>query len=103
MKCGKDPATLYSIFERDRVVEFLAGFNNEYDQVRVQILGREKLSSPNEVFSVIRSEEHRRTTMLGNKTYEGLAMFTNKGANSRFKPLQERGDVYDRLHGKEGM
>jgi len=31
MECGKDAATLHSIFERDRVVDFLAELNNEYD------------------------------------------------------------------------
>ena len=35
MECGKDATTLHLIFERDRVVEFLAELNNEYDQVRV--------------------------------------------------------------------
>ena len=41
--------------------------------------------------------------MLGDMTSEGSTMFTNKGAGSRFKPLQGRGDVQGRLHGKEGM
>ena len=50
MVCGKDAATLNSILERDRIVKLLAGLNTEYDQVRVQVLGREKLSYLNEVF-----------------------------------------------------
>jgi len=35
MVCSEDAATLTSIFERDGIVEFLAGLNAEYDQVRV--------------------------------------------------------------------
>ena len=58
MVCGEDAATLNSILERDRIVEFFARLNTEYDQIRVQILGREKLSSLNEDFLVVRSEEN---------------------------------------------
>lgn len=49
MVCSADAATLSQIFERDRVVEFLAGLNSEFDQIRVQILGREKLPALHEV------------------------------------------------------
>jgi len=57
MVCSEDTATLTSIFERDKIVEFLASLNAKYDQVRVQVLGREKLPSLHEVFSIISSEE----------------------------------------------
>ena len=50
MVCSANVATLNKIMERDRIVVFLAGLNSVFDQVRVQILGREKLPSLNEVF-----------------------------------------------------
>ena len=56
MVCSIDAATLSRIIERDRIVEFLAGLNAEFDQVRIQIFGKEKLPSLNEVFAMVRSE-----------------------------------------------
>jgi len=38
MVCSADAATLNKIMERNRIVEFLAGLNSVFDQVRVQIL-----------------------------------------------------------------
>ncbi|KAI4317392.1 hypothetical protein L6164_025264 [Bauhinia variegata] len=43
--------------EQDRVFEFLAGLNEEFDHVRIQILGRESLPNLNETFYTIRGEE----------------------------------------------
>ncbi|RVW35301.1 hypothetical protein CK203_098678 [Vitis vinifera] len=51
MKCLKDIAVLKNFIEKDRVYDFLAGLNPEFDQVRVQILGKE------ETISLIRVEE----------------------------------------------
>jgi len=35
MVCSEDVATLNQIFERDRIVEFLAGLYPEFNQVRI--------------------------------------------------------------------
>ena len=51
MKCLKDTTILKNFIEKDRVYDFLAGLNPEFDQVRVQILGKE------ETISLIRVEE----------------------------------------------
>lgn len=61
---------------KERIFEFLAGLNMEFDQVRVQILGKDTMPSLNEVFSLIRAEEGRRTVMLEmpNHHSEGCAM-----------------------------
>ncbi|XP_052170824.1 uncharacterized protein LOC127787025 [Diospyros lotus] len=80
MVCSADIATLSQIFERDRVVEFLAGLNSEFDQIRVQILGREKLPALHEVFAMVRSEENRRTAMLHEAGSERSAMISNRRA-----------------------
>jgi len=41
--------------------------------------------------------------MLGDTRSEGSAMFTNKGAGSRFKSLQGRAEGQGKRHGKEGV
>ncbi|TXG49302.1 hypothetical protein EZV62_025177 [Acer yangbiense] len=74
MKCGDNIATLREYVERERIFEFLAGLNAEFDQVRVQVLGKEPLPSLNEVFSIIRAESGRRLVMLKNKTGEASAL-----------------------------
>ncbi|GAV76444.1 UBN2_3 domain-containing protein [Cephalotus follicularis] len=38
MKCSEDTTTLKNFIENDRVYDFLAGLNPEFDQVRIQIL-----------------------------------------------------------------
>jgi len=96
MVCSEDVATLNQILEKDRIVEFLAGLNSEFDQIRVQVLGNYKLPNLNEVFSIIRSEENRRYAMLTEHSSEGLALMTsNKGGGTKFgKPasVHNRGD-----------
>ncbi|XP_024024957.1 uncharacterized protein LOC112092611 [Morus notabilis] len=54
--------------KNDRVYVFLAGLNQELDEVRGRILGRKPLPSIREVFSEVRREETRRKVML--KTFE---------------------------------
>ena len=53
MKCSKDSAMLQNFVERERIFEFLARLNVEFDQVLVQVLRKEVLPSINEVFSII--------------------------------------------------
>ena len=40
-KCLEDVAILKNFIEKDRVYDFLVGLNAEFDQVRIQILGKE--------------------------------------------------------------
>ena len=60
MKCSEDTAILKNFIEKDQVYDFLVGLNPEFDQVRVQILGREETPSLEETISLIRAEESRR-------------------------------------------
>jgi len=39
-KCTGDAAVLKEIIEHDRVYDFLVGMNSEFDQIRIQILGK---------------------------------------------------------------
>ena len=59
MKCSEDAAMFRKFIEREQIFEFLADLNVEFDEVRVQVLGKEDLSSINEVFSIIGVEEGR--------------------------------------------
>lgn len=56
----EDVAIFKNLIEKDRVYDFLARLNVEFDQVRVQILGREEVPFLNETVSLIRAEESRR-------------------------------------------
>ncbi|KAG7991978.1 hypothetical protein I3843_02G104900, partial [Carya illinoinensis] len=75
-KCAPDAAILKCFIEKDRVHDFLAGLNAEFDQVRVQILGKEEVPSLNETISLIRAVESRRGVMLEPQVLEGSTMVT---------------------------
>ncbi|KAK3004984.1 hypothetical protein RJ639_017902 [Escallonia herrerae] len=74
MKCSDDAAVLKNFIEKDRNYDFLAGLNIEFDQVRIQILGKEELPSLNETISIINDEESRRGVMLYAQPVEESAM-----------------------------
>ncbi|GAV59099.1 UBN2_3 domain-containing protein, partial [Cephalotus follicularis] len=57
MKCPKDAATLKIFIEKDWVYDFLASLNPKFDQVRIQILGKEEIPSLEETISLIWAEE----------------------------------------------
>ncbi|KAJ1376274.1 Retrotransposon gag domain [Sesbania bispinosa] len=44
-KCTEDSTLLKEYIEQDRVYDFLVGLNPEFDQVRIQILGKQKNSA----------------------------------------------------------
>ncbi|KAJ1420634.1 hypothetical protein SESBI_14208 [Sesbania bispinosa] len=52
--------------EEGRIFQFLAGLNEELDEVRGRIIGRATLPSLGEVFAEVRREETRRNVMMGN-------------------------------------
>ena len=76
MKCPDDARILKSFIEKDRVYDFLAGLNPEFDHVRIQILGKEHTPSLEETISLIRAEESRRSVMLEPQTMDGSALAT---------------------------
>ncbi|XP_022632117.1 uncharacterized protein LOC111240756 [Vigna radiata var. radiata] len=78
-KCSEDSTILRAYIEQDRVYDFLVGLNPEYDQVRIQILGKEKVPRLNEVVAIIRSEESRRGLMLETSTTESSTMIAEGG------------------------
>ncbi|KAI9196243.1 hypothetical protein LWI28_022206 [Acer negundo] len=76
MKCSDDAATLKNVMEQDQVYDFLAGLNVYFDQVRVQILGKDELPSLNSAISMVRAEESRRSVMLQSQPIDRSAMIS---------------------------
>ena len=68
--------------EKDRVYDFFVGLNDEFDQVRVQILSKEFPTS-NETIFIILVEESRRSIMLEPQNMEGSTMVANKGSDQK--------------------
>ena len=52
-KSPEDAAILKDFIEQDRVYDFLVGLNLEFDQVRIQILGKQEVLCFNEVVALI--------------------------------------------------
>ncbi|RVW87877.1 hypothetical protein CK203_039715 [Vitis vinifera] len=59
---------------RHIVYDFLVGLNPEFDQVRIQILGKQEIPCFNEVVALIRGEESRSSVMLEPQTLDGSAL-----------------------------
>ena len=59
-------------------MNFLAGLNPEFVQVRIQILSKEEIPSIKETISLIQAEEHRRSVMLEPQTVNGSALLVAK-------------------------
>ncbi|GAV76359.1 UBN2_3 domain-containing protein [Cephalotus follicularis] len=56
--------TFQKDIEKEMVYDFLAGLNPDYDQVRVQVLGRDPFPTLEEAYNLIQHEERRRTSMM---------------------------------------
>lgn len=83
MKCPEDAAVLKNFIEKDRIYDLLAGLNPEFDQVRIQILGKRDTPSLEETISLIRAEESRRTVMLELQTMESALNSKNRLSGKR--------------------
>ena len=80
MKDSEDIAILKIFVEKERIFEFFANLNLEFDQVQVQVLGKGDLPSLNETISIIRVEEGKRGVMLNETpTLESSARLSNAG------------------------
>ncbi|RDY04923.1 hypothetical protein CR513_11295, partial [Mucuna pruriens] len=55
--CKADSIAYTGLVERGIIFKFLHGLNSEYNPIRVQILGKEKLPSLSKVFFIVRTEE----------------------------------------------
>ena len=80
--------------EKERIYDFLAGLNLEFDAVRVQTLEMEDLPSLNEMISIVQAEEGRRGVMLEISSIESSALVMVKGSSLEKQPKEER-KVFD--------
>ncbi|CAA6665274.1 unnamed protein product [Spirodela intermedia] len=87
-----DAALYREEIERDRTYEYLVELNSEYDQVRIQILGREKLPPLNEVISLVRGEESCRNLMLGSQNVENSIFMTKNGKHYGNNSAKTKGE-----------
>lgn len=65
-KCTEDTATYKKFVSEDRVVNFLAGLNIEFDQVRAQLIGQTPFPSLREAHARVQQEESRRLVIVLN-------------------------------------
>ena len=91
-KCPENDVVLKDFIERDRVYDFLIELNLKFDQVGIQILGKQEVSCFNEVVALIRGEESQRSVMLEPQTLDGSALiekteYPKKGKNDLPKHL----------------
>lgn len=69
----EEPKYHNQVIEEGRIFKFLAGLNDEIDEVRARIIGKGTLPSLEEVFSEVRREEIGKGVMLGkNKKIEPI-------------------------------
>ncbi|XP_068339064.1 uncharacterized protein [Pyrus communis] len=89
MVCAVDLRTRKEELSKDRVYDFLAGLDNDFDQVRSEILRMKPIPGIEECFSLVRREAQRKTTMLGTKattTSSSMAMVTKFPSSSMRPP-----------------
>eukprot|EP00257_Ricinus_communis_P026984 XP_025014398.1 uncharacterized protein LOC112536055 [Ricinus communis] len=87
--CTADATKFHKIMEKERVYDFLAGLNDVYDQIRVQVLGRDPLPSLRQAYSHVQQEESRRNAMLPTISTERSVMMAQ---SSSMKPDSTRID-----------
>ena len=101
MTCSEDAALLKRFVEKDRIYEFLAGLNIVFDAMRVQILGKEDLSSLNETLAIVRVEEGRRGVMLETPTVKNSALMTRRVPMQHYSIEHQRGEAKRTLDGSQ--
>ncbi|XP_071902713.1 uncharacterized protein [Coffea arabica] len=78
LNCSKCAVFIKRFIERDRVYDFLASLNSEFDLVRIQISGKPEFPSLTEAISQIRAEESRRGIMLELPSIENSTLLSSK-------------------------
>ena len=72
--CIVDATKFQKLIEKERVYDFLAGLNDIFDQIRVQVLGRDPFPSLWQAYSHVQQEESRRNVMLPTASIEWTGM-----------------------------
>ncbi|GAV66867.1 hypothetical protein CFOL_v3_10377, partial [Cephalotus follicularis] len=88
--CSTD-ITSYSSWENEiRVYDFLGGLNMDFDQIRAHILSTDPLPSLESAFSILHSEDIRRSAMHQSPSQERSALYSGN--------TNQRGGSTDRIH-----
>nr|CAD1835548.1 unnamed protein product [Ananas comosus var. bracteatus] len=97
-ECPADAAKFQKLIEKERVYDFLAGLQAEFDPIRVQVLGRDPFPSLREAYAYVQQEESRRNVMIYHPTFEKSA-FSSTAASKTIKSIQNKGsDLIDKDH-----
>ncbi|XP_058188017.1 uncharacterized protein LOC131304703 [Rhododendron vialii] len=72
--CSVDAGAWLKRIEKERVYDFLAGLDVEYDPIGVQVLGRVPFPSLGEAYAIVQQEESRRGAMLQAPTSDRSAL-----------------------------
>lgn len=84
MVCTEDAKTLASANEENKITNFPAWCNVQFNQIRNQLLGKMDCLPINEVLATLHGEESRRAVMFEQSVTDGS---TSKG-NSKNRPTQ---------------
>ncbi|KAL0416720.1 UNVERIFIED_CONTAM: hypothetical protein Slati_3503900 [Sesamum latifolium] len=87
--CNVAKATT-NLIEQNHLMQFLMGLNEEYDNVRSQILVTEPLPSINKAYSMILRVEKQRKVHMG-ESHEGATLSAEGVARKREDPLKGQG------------
>nr|CAD1831665.1 unnamed protein product [Ananas comosus var. bracteatus] len=97
-ECPDDAAKFQKLIEKERVYDFLAGLQAEFDPIRVQVLGRDPFPSLREAYAYVQQEESRRNVMIYHPTFEKSAL-SSTAASKTIKSIQNKGsDLIDKDH-----
>ena len=72
--CTTDATKFQKLIEKERVYDFLAGLNDIFDQIRVQVPGRDPFPSLRQAYSHVQQEKSRRNVMLPTASIERISM-----------------------------
>ncbi|XP_010247565.1 PREDICTED: uncharacterized protein LOC104590549 [Nelumbo nucifera] len=92
----KDAATYIKLIETNRVFEFLAGLNSDFDITRQQLLTRESVIL-SQTYSLVHSEESRRKVMLSfqpTKAALAVAKFMAGGEKEKEVKKEDKRDSF---------
>nr|CAD1824840.1 unnamed protein product [Ananas comosus var. bracteatus] len=97
-ECPDDAAKFQKLIEKERVYDFLADLQAEFDPIRVQVLGRDPFPSLREAYAYVQQEESRRNVMIYQPTFEKSTL-SSTAASKTIKSIQNKGsDLIDKDH-----
>lgn len=92
-ECTADATKFREYIKQDRVYDFLVRLNSDFDHVRVQILGKEKIPNINDVVSIVRSEESRRELVMTPPSMESSTLLVLK-SSTMLVDHKKFGEIY---------